>query len=89
MLVTVAMASPLQTGKQSVNLKAGGARVSRIRRDPPPVVKKVAVVDPEERDARIVVIGVITFALAIAVIVIGFSSVGGWSPSEHTVHLEL
>ena len=90
MLVTVAMASPLQTGKQSVDLAAGGVRVSRIRRDPPPVVeKKVAVVDPEERDARIVVIGVITFALAIAFIVIGFSSAGGWSPSEHTVHLNL
>ncbi len=82
------MASPLQTAKQSVNL-AAPVRVSRIRRDPPPVVKEVAVVDPEERDARIVVIGVITFALALAVIIIGFSSVRGWSPSEHAIHIEL
>ncbi len=84
------MAAPLQTAKQSVNLAAGGVRVSRIRRDPPPVVKKVANVDPEERDARTVVIGVITFALALAVIILGVGSVGGWSsPSEYTVHLEL
>ncbi|MDQ3479039.1 MAG: hypothetical protein M3438_07785, partial [Pseudomonadota bacterium] len=65
------MAAPLQTAKQSVNLAAGGVRVSRIRRDPPPVVKQVANVDPEERDARTVVIGVVTFALALAVIILG------------------
>ncbi len=58
------MASPLQTGKQSVNLAASGARVSKIRRDPPPVVKTIVVRERDERDARIVVIGVVTFALA-------------------------
>ncbi len=57
------MASPLQTAKQSVNLSAP-VRVSRIRRDPPPVVKEAPVRDPEEVEARTVVIGVITFALA-------------------------
>lgn len=82
------MASPLRTGKQSVDLTAP-VRVSRIRRDPPPVVKQVAVRDPEERDARAVVIGVITFALALGVIIFGFSNVGGRAPSEYTVHLEL
>ena len=78
------MASPLQTGKQSVNL-AAGVRVSRIRRDPPPPVKKVAVRDPEERETRIVVIGVVTFALAIFVIMIAFGSYSGWSPSQYTI----
>ncbi len=83
------MASPLQTGKQSVDLKAPGVRVSRIRRDPPPVVKDAPDHDPEEREAWAVVIGVITFALALAVIIVGLGNVGGWSPSEYTVHLEL
>jgi hypothetical protein len=80
------MASPLQTGKQSVNL-AAPVRVSRIRRDPPPVVKKVEVRDPEERDTRAVVIGVVAFGLAIFVIAIGFSSANGWSPSQYTIEI--
>jgi hypothetical protein len=80
------MASPLQTGKQSVNLAAGEVRGSRIRRDPPPAVKEVVVRDPDERDARMVVIGIVTFALALFVIAIGFSSVTGWSPRHYTLH---
>lgn len=82
------MASPLKTGKQSVDL-AAPVRGSRIRRDPKPVLKEIPVRDPEEREAWTVVLGVITFALALVVIIIGFSSVGGWSPSEYTVHLDL
>lgn len=81
------MASPLQTGKKSVNL-AAGARVSRIRRDPPPVVKKTVVRDPEERDTQMVVTGVIAFALAIVIVTIGFSVAAGWSPSQYTIHLK-
>jgi hypothetical protein len=81
------MASPLKTGKQSVNLAAGEVRVSRIRRDPPPAVKEIVVRDPEERDARTVVIGVVVFALALFVIAIGFSSFAGWSPRQYTAHL--
>jgi len=80
------MASPLKTGKQAVDLAAPGARPSRIRRDPPPVVKEIAVPDPDERDARMVVIGIVTFALALFVIAIGFSSVTGWSPRQYTIH---
>ena len=80
------MASPLQTGKQSVNLAAGEVRVSKIRRDPPPAVKEIVVRDPDERDARMVVIGIVTFALALFVIAIGFSSVTGWSPRQYTLH---
>ncbi|NUT00137.1 MAG: hypothetical protein HOP96_04090 [Sphingomonas sp.] len=80
------MASPLPTGKQSVNLKAP-VRVSRIRRDPPPPVKKVPVRDPEERDTQMVVVGVVAFALAIVVITVAVSSAWGWSPTDYTIHL--
>ena len=82
------MASPLQTGKKSVNLRAP-VRGSRIRRDPPPIVKKVEVKDPEERDTQTVVIGVIGFALAIFLIAIGFSSSNGLSMGDKTIHLNL
>ncbi|MEO6114452.1 MAG: hypothetical protein ABIP07_08415 [Sphingomicrobium sp.] len=82
------MASPLQTGKKSVNLAASGARVSKIRRDPPPVVKTIVVRDRDERDARMVVIGVVTFALALFIIALGFSNAAGWSPSQYTIHID-
>ncbi len=82
------MASPLQPGKQSVDLAATAAPGSRIRRDPPPAVKQLVVRDPEERDARMVVIGVVAFALALFVIAIGFSSAAGWSPSQYTIRIE-
>jgi len=82
------MASPLSTGKKTVNLAAGEVRVSKIRRDPPPAVKEIAVRDPDERDTWNVVIGVVTFALALFVIAIGFSSVTGWSPRQYTIHIE-
>jgi hypothetical protein len=81
------MAAPLKTGKRSVNM-AGGARVSRIRRDPPPVVKKVEVADPEERETRMVIVGVVGFAVALAIVMVAISSAAGWSPSEYTIHLK-
>jgi hypothetical protein len=80
------MASPLQSGKKSVNL-ASPVRVSRIRRDPPPVAKKVELRDPEEIEARTVLIGVVSFALAIVIIVIGISSNYGWSPADYNIEL--
>ena len=80
------MAAPLPTGKKSVNL-AGGVRVSRIRRDPPPIAKKTIEQNPDERDMRAAVIGVIAFALAIVVITIAFSSGIGWSPSQYTIEV--
>jgi hypothetical protein len=80
------MAAPLPTGKKSVNL-AAPVRVSRIRRDPPPVVKKAIVRDPDERDIRAGVIGVIAFALAIFVITLGFSIYAGWSPSQYNIEI--
>ena len=79
------MASPLKTGKQSVDLAAPAVRVSRIRRDPPPVVKEVTVQELREREAWEVVLGVLLFALAIFVIVIAFSSWAGWSPRQITL----
>ena len=82
------MASPLKPGKQAVNLAAQGApRVSRIRRDPPPKVKEITAGDIEERDTRLVVIGVAAFALAIVAIIIGLASYGGWTPSQHKIHV--
>jgi len=82
------MASPLKTGKQSVDLATKGPRVSKIRRDPPPPVKELVVRDPEERDRRDVILGVITFALAIFVIIFAFGHYSGWSPSQYTVKIE-
>lgn len=93
------MASPLPTGKQSVSLASASlsgsnslrgstaVRGSKIRRDPPPPVKKVSAADIEERDAWTVVIGIVTFALALVVIVIGVSNVAGWSPRQYTVEI--
>lgn len=66
------MASPLNSGKATVDLAGKAAPGSRIRRDPPPVVKRREVRHPDSRDAQIVVIGVISFAIAIVIIVIGF-----------------
>ena len=80
------MAAPLPTGKQSVNL-AGGVRVSRIRRDPPPVAKKASEREQDDRDETAVIVGVIAFALAIFVIILAFSSYHGWSPGQYTVNL--
>ena len=81
------MASPLPTGKQSVSLVTPGARGSKIRRDPPPISNEIAVADPDERDARTVVLGILTFTLALVVILIGFSSIVGWSPRDYVAHL--
>jgi len=79
------MASPLKTGKQSVNLAASGARVSKIRRDPPPAKKEIAVRDPDEVDRRDVVIGVLTFALALFVIILAIGNSYGWTPQNYTL----
>ena len=80
------MAHPTPTAKQSVNLASAGPRVSRIRRDPPPVVKE-KVVDLEEQDQWTVVVGVLAFALAIFVIVLAFGSYSAWSPREYTIEV--
>jgi hypothetical protein len=81
------MASPLSTGKKSVNLAAGEVRVSKIRRDPPPKVKEIPVRDADERDQRDVVIGVIAFTLAIVVILLAIAAYTGHSPREYILDL--
>lgn len=84
------MASPPQTGKRSVDLKAPGVRVSRIRRDPPPKpVKEMSISERDERNQRMVVIGVLAFAAAFFIIIIGFSSAVGWSPSQYIIEADL
>ena len=81
------MASPLNSGKKSVDLASAGPRVSRIRRDPPPkVVEKE--IDPKEVERRDVVIGVIVFTLAICVLIFAFGNrPSGWAPQEYTLEL--
>jgi len=81
------MARPLAPGKQSVDLAAPEARASRIRRDPPPVVKEIVFRDRDENNRRNALIGVLTFALAIFVIVLAFASYSGWSPRHYTVEM--
>lgn len=81
------MAAPLPTRKQSVDLASPAVRGSRIRRDPPPKVKEAIVLDPEDRDRREVVLGVVIFALALFVIVAAVASYNGWSPRQYTAHL--
>ena len=93
------MASPLPTGKQTVSLASaslsgsnslrGSKSVngSRIRRDPPPLAKELVVPDPDQRDTHTVVIGILTFTLALVVIMIGVASYSGWSPRDYVAHL--
>ena len=87
------MASPLPTGKQTVSLASAGlsgsksVRGSKIRRDPPPLAKDIAVTDPDQRDTRTVVLGILTFTLALVIIMIGVASYSGWSPRDYVAHL--
>ena len=78
------MASPLKIAKPTVDT---GTRVpgSRIRRDPPPPtpVKKLDVRDPNADDRRMAIIGIVSIALAMFVIVVGFSAMGGWTPRQY------
>ena len=62
--------------KKTVELSAPAVRPSRIRRDPPAVVaaKKVNAY-PTEQEVRVVVIGVVMFALAIAIIIFQGSAI--------------
>jgi hypothetical protein len=82
------MASPLASGKRTVDLAAKDVRVSKIRRDPPPLVKKTVVPDRDGSDRRLAAVGIIAFALAIVVLIIAIGSWAGWSPSQYTVRLK-
>ena len=68
------MAKPLKTGKSTVALPDGAARPSRIRRDPPPLEAKPKVIAPPgERETMTVIVGVLMFAIAIAIIIFAVS----------------
>jgi hypothetical protein len=81
------MASPLKTGKKTVNMAAPTVRASRIRRDPPPKLKEISIEERNGRDQRMAIIGIVVFALALFVIALGFMSVTGRSPREYILHL--
>ena len=84
------MASPLQTGKKTVDLKSAAPGVSRIRREPPPpVARKTVIPDRDERDQWTVTVGILAFTCAILAIIIGFSSFSGWSPSDQVIHIRV
>jgi len=81
------MASPLPTGKKTVNLASDGPRVSKIRRDPPPPEKPKELRHPDVIDRTTVAVGVLVFALTIFVIILAVSSYNGWTPKQYTVEL--
>jgi hypothetical protein len=81
------MASPLPSAKKSVNMASPPVRVSRIRRDPPPIAQKIIVRDPDERDQRTVLFGIASFAAAIVIITIAFAGAYGWSPSQYNIEI--
>lgn len=61
-------------GRKTVELSAPAAP-SRIRREPPPPPKVIRKANeyPTEREAWTVAIGVVMFAIALAIIIIGVS----------------
>ena len=79
------MARPLSSRKSTVDLAAPVVRVSRIRRDPPPPEKVKPLLDLEERDQWVVVVGVLTFAIAILVIIFGFSNYSGRQSEPYAI----
>lgn len=81
------MASPLKAAKPTVDLKAGS--VSRIRRDPPPPAKKTIVPDRDQSDQQVIMIGVVAFAVALFVIILGISASIGWTPRQYTIEADL
>ena len=82
------MASPLASGKPSVNLASTGVPGSRIRRDPVRQEKELVVTDIEGRETRMVITGVVVFALAIVVASLGLMAAGGWTAKDYEVHVE-
>ena len=81
------MARPLPTRKSSVDLAAPVVRVSRIRRDPPPVAKPLSAAEVRDIDSRNVTIGIVAFALAAVVVLLAFTNVAGWSPSQIRIEI--
>ncbi|WP_114227691.1 MULTISPECIES: hypothetical protein [Sphingomonas] len=84
------MAAPLPTAKKSVDLAAsGGVRMSRVRRDPPPVQKEKTLTRAElrEREAWALGLGIGAVTVAIFVLLVAFSRWAGWSLSDYVIVL--
>jgi hypothetical protein len=80
------MASPLPTaGKATVDLSAPGVKGSRIRRNPPPVVRELSLAEIRARDLRHSIVGILIFTLALTVILWGAASIAGWTPAQYTL----
>lgn len=67
------MSRSYQSGKRSVDLDYRSGR-SRIRRDPVTTPKESGHPRRDERDTLMAMIGILSFALAIVVITMGFAS---------------
>ena len=67
------MSRTWKPNRPTVELSPDAPRPSRIRRDPPPqpaALRQTVLPDVAEREARTVVIGVMLFGVAIAIIII-------------------
>jgi hypothetical protein len=70
------MSRPLKPGKKSVELDPA-ARPSRIRRDPVPVAQSAdrkLNLRSSEREIWLAIIGIVLFALAIDLVIVGISA---------------
>lgn len=82
------MARPFRSDKQTVDLAVRGPTVSRIRRDPPPPPpRKVTPGELRAREAKVIVIGVLAFGLAIFVLLVQLGQWAGWSPADYVIVL--
>ena len=83
------MARPLRRDKGTVDLSAGPERVSRIRRNPPPPPpRKVSPSELRAREARIIVVGLVAFGLAIWVILFQLAQYSSWSPGDYQIVID-
>jgi hypothetical protein len=83
------MAKPLATSKKAVDLVRTGATVSRIRRDPPPPAKPLVIRNRREGDGRMVVLGIVSFALALFLILFGLASSGILTLDRYTISFDV
>lgn len=82
------MSRPLRSAKQTVDLATRGPKVSRIRRDPPPPPpRKVTPGELRSREAKVIVIGLLAAAIAVALVLFQVSQWAGWSPSDYVIVL--
>lgn len=80
------MARPLRTDKQTVDLRAAGPKVSRIRRDPPPPPpRKISPSELRSREARIILVGLIASGLILVILLVQIGRWAGWSPADYTI----